>query len=1223
MRILKIRFKNLNSLVGEWSIDFTHPEYVENGIFAITGATGSGKSTLLDAICLALYARTPRLGRITKENNEILSRHTSECFSEVEFRSLKGHFRCHWSQRRARKKATGTLQTPKHEISELPDETVLAEKLKDVEKQVEAATGMNFGRFTRSMLLAQGQFAAFLQASPNERAPILEQITGTEIYSKISKKLYECASKENEKLKALQQEVEALQLFTEDEVARLEEEFATKQKDSQKRIQKVEALKKSLTWLKSLQSLTTEFLQLQKKWEVVEEEKIKNQPKLKQLAAAQKAFALEASYREVCSIRKTHEKKKLQLKECEKERIRLEPLWKESKTHTESVASKLLETRVAQELELQIIKGVRALDIKLQEQKNSTIKLERDFQKAQKQQQKHEQESSRLEELHVLSTKDQEELQLFLKEHANDASLIEHLTGIEQNFKILESLDQKSKTTQDSLSESSQRLKTLQKKFKKNLDAETKAQKYEEEQTLQLKQFADEMQAFLNNEDSNQWHDEIEDLKTRQHHWESLHKVQKSLKQTQKKLNHEKNEQQKFHSNAKDNETQLKASHQEEILLQQQIQNLEQKNEELTRVHALSKQRLALIEDHPCPLCGSKKHPYSQEQPAQPDANKLALKNAKKLLKTLTNKVEDLKLKAVALHKDQEHCTQEIKRLRMMSQEKNSESLELLKTLGCSSDEGPEENQIQLKSELLKQKELRKKLEEYQSKQKQEKDLHQKQEKAHKAFLKKTDQRKQSVHELEKQQEHQQRLSKDQEQNLKEKEQQLKQTRLVIEGYGITEFQIEKLTAILLQLRNRKSAWQKKLEQQKQIEEKLTTLAHQKERELDRLDKLKENLESQATELHTQKEQQALLLKQRYKEYGNKDTEQEERFWKQKVQNLEQKHKDSQELYIRRDKEHAELKVRRDALSSSILEGSQNLLVQEKRWMAERVHNGFIEESEFQNARLEKEPLETLQQWHTDQQKKETELQTRLKDKKEVLKHEQDKLLTQETPETLEELQESELKALEELQKEMHAITLKLKKNSDQQQEQKHKLEQIKVQKQEEEYWSTLNRLIGSADGKKFRNFAQGLTFEIMIAHANQQLQKMNDRYLLIHDDKRSLELNVIDDYQAGSIRSTKNLSGGEAFMVSLALALGLSRMASKNVRVDSLFLDEGFGSLDEESLATALQTLAGLQHDSTLIGVISHVAALKEQIPTQIRILPNNSGHSQIEGHGVNIEAA
>ena len=138
-----------------------------------------------------------------------------------------------------------------------------------------------------------------------------------------------------------------------------------------------------------------------------------------------------------------------------------------------------------------------------------------------------------------------------------------------------------------------------------------------------------------------------------------------------------------------------------------------------------------------------------------------------------------------------------------------------------------------------------------------------------------------------------------------------------------------------------------------------------------------------------------------------------------------------------------------------------------------------------------------------------------------------------------------------------------------------------------------------------------------MVAHANRQLEKMSDRYLLIRDETQPLELNIVDNYQAGEIRSTKNLSGGESFIVSLALALGLSHMSGRKVRVDSLFLDEGFGTLDEDALETALEALAGLHRQGKLIGIISHVPALKERIGTRIAVTPVSGGKSRITGPG------
>ncbi|MGZ8196648.1 MAG: AAA family ATPase, partial [Methylosarcina sp.] len=214
MRILQIRFKNLNSLVGEWMIDLTHPAFSSDGIFAITGPTGAGKTTLLDAVCLALYGRTPRLNKVSKGWNEIMSRQTGECFAEVTFETQAGRYRSHWSQRRAHKKPGGELQSPQHEIACADSGQIVETKSRGVAEEIEKVTGMDFDRFTRSMLLAQGGFAAFLQASPDERAPILEQITGTHIYSLISIRVHERRLEERKKLESLLAELAGMQLLS-------------------------------------------------------------------------------------------------------------------------------------------------------------------------------------------------------------------------------------------------------------------------------------------------------------------------------------------------------------------------------------------------------------------------------------------------------------------------------------------------------------------------------------------------------------------------------------------------------------------------------------------------------------------------------------------------------------------------------------------------------------------------------------------------------------------------------------------------------------------------------------------------------------------------------------------------------------------------------------------------------------------------------------------------
>src|SRR5699024_3229948 len=129
MKILHLRFKNLNALMGEWRIDFTHSAYKTNGIFAITGPTGAGKSTILDAISLALYGATPRLGRLTQSSNDIMSRHTGDCFAELTFAVGRGQYRVFWSQRRAHGRSDGALQPAKHELSNAQSGELLATQL--------------------------------------------------------------------------------------------------------------------------------------------------------------------------------------------------------------------------------------------------------------------------------------------------------------------------------------------------------------------------------------------------------------------------------------------------------------------------------------------------------------------------------------------------------------------------------------------------------------------------------------------------------------------------------------------------------------------------------------------------------------------------------------------------------------------------------------------------------------------------------------------------------------------------------------------------------------------------------------------------------------------------------------------------------------------------------------------------------------------------------------
>jgi len=226
MKILKLRFQNINSLKGNHEIDFTVAPLANSGIFAIIGSTGSGKSTILDVITLALYNQTPRAGKLTKSTVEqlgaVITRNTNECFAEIEYEVQQQQYRSKWMIHRSKK---GKLQDYDMELATLPDHVFLDLKKSAVPDENARLIGLNYDQFIKSILLSQGEFARFLKASPNERGQLLEKITGTEIYRLLGRKAFERQREEKHKLEALLVKLESIELLSDEQIKELEHEL--------------------------------------------------------------------------------------------------------------------------------------------------------------------------------------------------------------------------------------------------------------------------------------------------------------------------------------------------------------------------------------------------------------------------------------------------------------------------------------------------------------------------------------------------------------------------------------------------------------------------------------------------------------------------------------------------------------------------------------------------------------------------------------------------------------------------------------------------------------------------------------------------------------------------------------------------------------------------------------------------------------------------------------
>lgn len=256
MKILAIRGRNLASLEGDFEIDFTVEPLLSAGIFAISGPTGAGKSTLLDTMCLALFARTPRTDQ-AKENNVklqdvsneqlsqsdprfLLRRGTSSGFAEVDFMALNGHrYRTRWSVARARDKENRRLQNPRLALYNLDKEEEEQGTRSDLQARIIDLIGLTFEQFTRSVLLAQNDFSTFLKAEQGEKASLLEKLTGTELYSAISRQIFERNARAKEAFDLIQTRIQGIELLTDEE----ENDLRTRLAGTEKELQRVEKAK--------------------------------------------------------------------------------------------------------------------------------------------------------------------------------------------------------------------------------------------------------------------------------------------------------------------------------------------------------------------------------------------------------------------------------------------------------------------------------------------------------------------------------------------------------------------------------------------------------------------------------------------------------------------------------------------------------------------------------------------------------------------------------------------------------------------------------------------------------------------------------------------------------------------------------------------------------------------------------------------------------------------
>ena len=361
MKILKIKSLNINSLKGEFEVDF-EKFLKDESLFAITGPTGAGKSTILDVFTCALYGRTARL----TNPNELMSRHTGECLCEVEFEVKGKVYRSSWSQKRARKSPEGAFQSAKMELSVVESGKILESLISKVPKYIEDLCGLDFKRFSKSMMLSQGSFDAFLKADINERSTLLENITGTQIYKQISQEIYQTYTRKNDEIKLDENLLGNIELLSNEAVT--EKTLILNNSKAQKLEfdSKGNELKKVINWLENLQKLEADNTKYILEFEQISLEKESKKKDFIRLDLANKALNVQPIYQEKNSLTQIINQDKEKLEKLQKELEDLKQLLQSTTNESLKTKDELDKEKISFDVNSKKLQEVRTIQTKIE-----------------------------------------------------------------------------------------------------------------------------------------------------------------------------------------------------------------------------------------------------------------------------------------------------------------------------------------------------------------------------------------------------------------------------------------------------------------------------------------------------------------------------------------------------------------------------------------------------------------------------------------------------------------------------------------------------------------------------------------------------------------------------------------------------------------------------------------------------------------------------------------
>ncbi len=1195
MKILSIRIKNLASLSDEHFIDFESAPLAHAGLIAIVGKTGAGKSTILDAMCLALFNRVPRLkdsdGKLkdvdgsellTNSPLTVLRRGTGHGFAELCFIAQdQKRYLARWEIKRARENPNGKLQSVQRHLKCLTDGVVLADKAKAVDEKVKQITQLSFEQFTRAVLLAQSEVTAFLKARDSERGELLEYLTNSSIFAKIGELAFRKTADIAKQRKQLEEFLGHIEILSDEDIAAFTEQYQQAEQNQQQLEQQKNILDKQQQWFERKAKLEQEVQAKQQQFQTQQNHHQQLAGEREQLKRLEVFSEIRPQVFQQSQNLQTLQQLEPQIQQAQTKFNELVQIFETGQKQYQLAEQELKQTLDFEQQHQYALNQVRqsiqerafiADEYKKCKEKKNV--LEQKLSPVQQQQNTVQQQIVQLEQnkIHL-----QQQLTQTQQYAVLDKGLSAHLHQLGQFIQNYEAIEQQlgnPTLARQKLSEAKSEVEQLTASLGtvEQIDLKLEQQRKDKDQKLA----------------------QVTQLDLIQQKIKIYHELYAELQQFNEK-----------HTQTSAQEEQLKTVCQ---LAEQDYQTAKTEREKLQ--HILQQQRLLhtenieqlranLKEGEACLVCGSTHHPYRVDDSA--------------VSKALFDLQQQQEQQAVALEQTkfnawqtQQHaltqCRAELeqvqKYLAQLQTKQSSLQQELEQTfklnqLHIELNQAPE--QILLTLNELRQA-AQTAINSFDSE-----NLRLTQAIKHHNQLLQSIQRNESL--LNTAQQWQQQVQHIVE-CLSEAEQ---------HAWQQSSSQTAKQTWSILDARAKQLEQQEQLSQRfEQQQQELKMLAANLEQMTKQIDEIDQNLQEITLKGQQNNEKAVSLIQQMT---GRSDLKPHEWLIEHDVKRQQQQtayHEAKQSF--EQTRQHFE--QQKQALDQ--LKHQHQHTAGHQQQIDEQIQNWLKAHTDFQAT-----DLTALMQINSAQ---EQDIRNRLNHAERLLSEASSALKTMQEQlsehlQTQPDIEYEKLVSLiqdniAELKAQLEVrdrLKLKLEVHQQNLAKQQQYAEQIQNIQQEEHRWSKISGLIGDAKGKEFRDYAQQYHLDILVEHANQQLGMLSQRYTLKRLDQ-SLSLAIIDHDMDGETRSVASLSGGESFLTALALSLAIANMASGSMKIESLFIDEGFGTLDASSLHMVMNALDQLQNQGRQVILISHIQEMHERIPVQIQVKPLGAGASTIE---------